>query len=149
MVNSMEDFKPLDLAQYLPYALGRAIVDVAFYSRTATHFDTAGLMDDLDNLSEKLFKSKEDDIVLHSGIISGAKVIMESNRRDSFRAFILHLGDTSSADFLQSLYDFLQQASYGRVKYDLFQVLEEKAIAVGTGLKEAKDEIEPLTEVVL
>ena len=144
----MTNFKSLDAAAYLPYALGRAIFDVSYYAQNASSFDTRGLIMDLNDLGDRLFKAKDHDITLHQQITAGAKVVMETKTRDYFREFIVSLGDTSCADFLQAMYEFLQQAKFGRIKFDLFNSMVDLALAVGTDLKEDLAKIPTLKEEV-
>ena len=136
----MNTLNPREISVLLPYSLGHAI-EIAWDYSTQLQVDTKRLLEILESYRDALFKSKVTDSGLHEQTRIGAKAVMESKLRDGFRSYIVSIGDTSSADFLTSMYNYLQNARHGYMKYDLFEDVLDKALAVGTDLKEELAEI--------
>lgn len=144
----MTTFNHREISILLPYSLGHSIELACEYS-TQLEVDTKKLIEILKAYRDALFKSKVTDSGLHEQTRIGAKAVMESKLRDGFRTYIVSIGDTSSADFLTSMYNYLQNARHGYMKYDLFEDVLDKALAVGTDLKEDLAEINREHENIL
>lgn len=108
----MSDIK--NITNYLPYALGEVVTQAWAGEPNTDHLDAV-----MQSYIDATFKDSEHDIAMHTMTVEGAKVLMNTKRRDEIRKKIVELGDVQGGAYLSGLYDYLQKARHGVVSYEL------------------------------